>query len=51
MIKFPEKHRTLYGFSLIGSVLIEINIDLILKAFSVNSRKKLSTVVILPKNN
>ncbi len=47
MIKFPEKHRTLYGFSLIGSVLIEINIDLILKAFSVNSRKELSTVIII----
>lgn len=45
MIKFPDKHSTLYGFSLFASILIEVNIDLLLKIFQINNRKNLIIII------
>ena len=42
MIKFPEKHRTLYGFSLIGG-----NIIFLTKVLNINNKKKLAYLIFI----
>ncbi|MCQ9326297.1 hypothetical protein [Neisseria dentiae] len=47
MIKYHEKKSNLYNFSMIASVVIEINIDILLKIFNIDSRNKLNIVIFL----
>lgn len=46
MIKFPNKQPTLYGFSNIASILIDVNLYLSLKIIKVDNKKKLKFVKI-----
>lgn len=47
MIKYRKKKSNLYNFSMIASVSIEINIDILLKLFNIDNKKKLNVVVFL----
>ena len=47
MIKFPSKHATLYGFSMIAYGLIMGNIIFLTKVLNVNNKKKLAYLIFI----
>ena len=47
MIKFPSKHATLYGFSMIAYGLIMGNIIFLTKVLNVNNKKKLAYLILI----
>ena len=47
MIKFPSKHATLYGFSMIAYGLIMGNIIFLTKVLNINNKKKLAYLIFI----
>ena len=47
MIKFPSKHATLYGFSMIAYGLIMGNIIFLTKVLNINNKKKLAYLILI----
>ena len=47
MIKFPSKHATLYGFSMIAYGLIMGNIIFLTKVLNINNKKKLVYLIFI----
>ena len=47
MIKFPSKHATLYGFSMIAYGLIMGNIIFLTKVLNINNKKKVAYLIFI----
>ena len=47
MIKFPSKHATLYGFSMIAYGLIMGNIIFLTKVLNINNKKRLAYLIFI----
>ena len=47
MIKFPSKHATLYGFSMIAYGLLMGNIIFLTKVLNINNKKKLAYLIFI----